>query len=208
METTAGVTWSPADYCLRTPATDADLAAAALAPEVYRKACRLDLSSPGFCLIDLGPDGNSERLRALLVALFAELSRQHVDRTGTDLVCLSAARFDQQVTTRLHLDGAPDESLLVLGYEASTVRSQVTLADHSRCASDLGITPAELLRDHNPMFRRGEALLQPYATSVASRTSAIRRSSSTTANRPSAPVGKAYCIPPRYTIPTNPRGGW
>ena len=43
------------------------------------------------------------------------------------------------------------ESMLVLGYEPSKVRSRLFLADYSRAANDLGITPQDFLRgDHIP----------------------------------------------------------
>jgi hypothetical protein len=75
-------------------------------------------------------------------------------------------RFDQQETTKFHLDGAPAESLLVLGYEPSLVRSRLFLADYTYCAFNLGITPQQFLQDFNPMFRKGEALLASYATEL------------------------------------------
>jgi len=41
----------------------------------------------------------------------------------------SLARFDQQETTKFHLDGAPEQSMLVLGYEPSRVQSRLPTAD-------------------------------------------------------------------------------
>jgi hypothetical protein len=76
------------------------------------------------------------------------------------------ARFDQQETTKFHLDGAPAESLLMLGYEPSKVRSRLFLADFSRAAFDLGITPAQFLTDFNPMYGKGEEVLGRYVTEL------------------------------------------
>ena len=76
------------------------------------------------------------------------------------------ARFDQQVTTKFHLDGAPAESMLILGYEPSKVRSRLFLADYARAAFDLGITTPEFLQDFNPMFKKGEELLARYVTEL------------------------------------------
>ena len=45
-------------------------------------------------------------------------------------------RFDSQTTTKFHLDGAPDEAFLMLGYEASPVRSELAIADYSKAARD------------------------------------------------------------------------
>ena len=75
-------------------------------------------------------------------------------------------RFDQRETTKHHLDGAPAESMLMLGYEPSKVRSRLFLADYARATFDLGITPQQFLNDFNPMYRRGEELLGRYVTEL------------------------------------------
>ena len=75
-------------------------------------------------------------------------------------------RFDQQETTKFHRDGAPDTSLLVLGYAPSQVRSRLLLADHVRCAFDLGIEPQQFLTNHNPMYHSGEEMLVGYVTEL------------------------------------------
>ena len=75
-------------------------------------------------------------------------------------------RFDQRETTKYHLDGAPAESMLMLGYEPSKVRSRLFLADYARATFDLGITPQQFLQDFNPMYRRGEELLGRYITEL------------------------------------------
>jgi hypothetical protein len=70
------------------------------------------------------------------------------------------ARFDQQETTKFHLDGAPEQSMLVLGYEPSRVQSRLLLADYTR------LLLAPFLNDFNPMYRRGEELLGRYSTEL------------------------------------------
>jgi hypothetical protein len=101
-----------------------------------------------------------------MVNLKGHLSEVHRRRTGLPFLFRSMARFDQQVTTKFHLDGAPDQSLLILGYEPSKVRSRLFLADYTRAAFDLGITPQQFLQDFNPMFKKGEELLGRYATEL------------------------------------------
>ncbi|MEM9071543.1 MAG: hypothetical protein AAGE52_23755 [Myxococcota bacterium] len=51
---------------------------------------------------------------------------------------VSLTRFDQQQTTRWHVDGGPDASVLVLGYEPTEVRSEVYVCDLGRVAARLG----------------------------------------------------------------------
>jgi len=134
--------------------------------DIYRLVCRTDFSGPGFCLLNLGRDVSSEALRRFMVSLKWRLQAVHQVRRSRDLVFLSAARFDQQTTTKLHRDGGPDECFLMLGYEPTEVRSEVVLADYSRCARDRKLTPTEFLEKHNPMFGPGAELLQPYTTRV------------------------------------------
>jgi hypothetical protein len=101
-----------------------------------------------------------------MVALKDALDRFYHARTGRRLVYLSLARFDQQVTTKFHLDGAPDEAYLMLGYEPSAVPSRVSVADYTRAAYDWGIEPKTLLADYNPMFPGNERRLLPYVTEL------------------------------------------
>lgn len=134
----------------------------------YERAARHDFDSSGFCLIQLAAHATSLELRAAMWKLRHEFSRIHHERTGRHIVVASAGRFDQQETTKPHRDGAPDESLLVLGYEASAVESEVALLDYSACAHDMDLTPAAFLDRHNPMFARGADLLKPWTTPVES----------------------------------------
>jgi hypothetical protein len=85
---------------------------------------------------------------------------------GRDLVYQSLGRFDQQTTTKLHRDGGPDQSLLVLGYEQSEIQSELAIADYAWCAYDMGLSPEVFLTVHNPMFAQGEELLRPYTWKV------------------------------------------
>lgn len=90
-----------------------------------------------------------------LVAAFGEA-------IGTPFVAERLGRFDQQVTTKFHRDGAPEESLLVLGYEPSSIQSRFFLADACRAARDAGVGVNAFLSANNPMFPSGERLLGPY----------------------------------------------
>ena len=137
-----------------------------LAAMVYTKVFRTDFSQPGFALINLQPEFGSQRQRRLMIELKHELARLDHEQRGRNLVYQSLGRFDQQVTTKPHRDGGPDESILMLGYEPTTVESRVSLSDYSKCAFDLGITPAEFLDCHNPMFRDGQTRLTDYTTEL------------------------------------------
>jgi hypothetical protein len=153
---------SPTEYSLRLTATPD----AALAGHVFGLVWRFDFNAPGFCLIDAGPGIDSHALRLAMVTLKDRLSDLCLERTGRRLLFRSMARFDQQETTKFHLDGAPEQSMLMLGYEPSLVHSRLFLADYSRAAFDLGITPQQFLQDYNPMYRQGEELLARYVTEL------------------------------------------
>jgi hypothetical protein len=75
-------------------------------------------------------------------------------------------RFDQQVSSKFHRDGAPPASLLLLGYEATTVKSRIFIADASRAAVEAGMALPEFVAQFNPMFPAGEARYAPFVTEL------------------------------------------
>lgn len=136
------------------------------AEKVFDLVWRADFTAPGFAVLDTGPALDSHPLRSMMVSLKERLSEIGVSRGRGQFVYKSMARFDQQETTKFHLDGAPEQSLLMLGYESSKVQSRLFLADYTRAAFDLGITPQQFLQDWNPMYRKGEDLLGRYTTEL------------------------------------------
>ena len=139
---------------------------AELAAQIYSRVCRTNFTEPGFCVVNLGSTLSSVEFRQLMVNITREMATVHERQTGKTLIYVSAGRFDQQTTTRPHLDGGPEESLLMLGYEPTLVQSEVEMSDYTRCAQDLGITPKEFMAQHNPMFHAGFELLRPYASQL------------------------------------------
>lgn len=133
-----------------------------LAAAVFPRVWRASLDQPGFALIRFGGPVDSHALRRFQLDLAAALPVAFVpERLG---------RFDQQVSSRFHRDGAPPASLLLLGYEASRVRSRVFAADAERAAAAAGLPVNEYLAAHNPMTPAGEAKLWPVATELAAPT--------------------------------------
>lgn len=137
-----------------------------VAETAFQKVFRTDFSQPGFVILVLPSTVDSHGLRHAMVELKQQLSALHQTYWGDSLEYLSLGRFDQQNSTKLHLDGAPERSFLMLGYEATQVRSEFQIADYTRCAHDLGMTPAEFLQQHNPMFNSGLEKLRGYITAV------------------------------------------
>lgn len=164
MDTAAEDLWAADVYRLDFSADPSKLFAASA--HIFSLAWRRDFTAPGFCLLELGDQIDSHAMRRLMLALKERLSEICLQTTGKKLVFRSLGRFDQQETTKFHLDGAPDESILVLGYEPSPVRGRLFLADYSRCAFDLGISPRQFLEQHNPMFIEGQRRLAGYTTEL------------------------------------------
>jgi hypothetical protein len=137
-----------------------------IAEAVYSRVFRTDFSQPGFALIDLGRNFGSETQRQMMIDLKNQLDRLERRYRGRQLDYQSLTRFDQQVTTKPHRDGGPDESILMLGYEPSLIESRLEMSDYSKCANDLGMTPAEFLDQFNPMFPDGQNRLAAYTTPI------------------------------------------
>ncbi len=125
---------------------------------------RVNFQAPGFCVLDLGSAVGSHMLRSRMLDLKERLSEIASQRGGVGFAYRSVGRFDQQVTTRFHLDGAPAESLLMLGYEPSPIPSRLAMADYTRCAHGRQIEPQRFLDEFNPMFRQGADMLARYVT--------------------------------------------
>lgn len=131
---------------------------ATLARHLVARVWRTVLDQPGFAVLAPTQPTSSQELRRFLFSLadaFGEI-------VGTPFVAERLGRFDQQVTTKFHRDGAPEASLLILGYEPSTVRSRLFVADACRAAADAGVGVNAFLAANNPMFPAGEAKLRPY----------------------------------------------
>jgi hypothetical protein len=138
----------------------------AFAERVFDLVWRFDFTVSGFAALAIAPGLDSHTLRSWMVALKVRLSEIAVRCGRHPFQFRSMARFDQQETTKFHLDGAPDESMLILGYEPSRVVSRLFLADYTHAAADLGIAPQQFLQDFNPMYKKGEEFLGRYVTEL------------------------------------------
>lgn len=159
-------TWTPSDYTWelgREQAADSEWPVG-----IFSSVARSTFESPGFCLVTFEFETDSRALRQMMWSIRLAFAHTHHQRTGRYVHVNSVGRFDQQQTTKPHRDGAADESILVLGYEPSPIESEIALLDYSACAAEMGITPAEFLDRHNPMFARSAGLLVPWTTRVES----------------------------------------
>lgn len=139
---------------------------ASLLDSIYPKVFRTDFSEPGFVVIDFGLACSSEHLRAGMVYLKDQLSKKHAANVGKKLLYQWMGRFDQQETTKFHLDNAADQSFLMLGYEPTVIQSKLYFADYVQFAKSINASEEEYFEKYNPMFTDGEKLLKPYVTKV------------------------------------------
>jgi len=131
---------------------------AAIATELFTRVWRMTLDQPGFAVLRCEKSVNSHELRQIMFVLVEEFPVTFVaERLG---------RFDQQVSSKFHRDGAPDASFLLLGYETSSVRSRIFIADSSRAAVEAGVPLPEFVAKFNPMFPTGEAKYLPFVTEL------------------------------------------
>jgi hypothetical protein len=126
---------------------------------LYRSVWRTTLDHPGWGMVLIPDPPGGVHIRREMLRVLAALSDEAVRAGAPPFVVERLGRFDQQVTTKFHRDGAPHASLLILGYEPTTVRSRLLVADAYRAAADEGIGVNAFLSANNPMLPPGEAKL-------------------------------------------------
>jgi len=151
-------------------AQEGDDSIPALARKIYKLVCRNDFTQPGFALVRQTGVKSSIEQRQSISALKQSLSKLYFEDAASNseekLEWFNLNRFDQQNSTKPHRDGAPEESLLILGYEPSTVKSELSIADYSKLANDMGLSPNQFLETHNPMYDQSNELLRPVTTKL------------------------------------------
>ena len=157
---------NPSDYLLDLAVSHGEAGWDRLAVDLYRRVFRTDLSHSGFAVLNLPPGTDSHELRRTMMHLKRTLAERFGADSGRRLAFHSLGRFNQQHTTKPHRDNAPNESVLMLGYEPTPVLSRFFVADYTACAADLGLSPDEFLATHNPMYAAGQDLLTPYTTEL------------------------------------------
>jgi hypothetical protein len=129
-----------------------------IAHEVLSRVWRTTLKQPGFALVCLSQPVDSHSLRKCMLSLLEAFpSRFAIERMG---------RFDQQVSSKFHRDGAPLASMLLLGYEPTLVRSRFWIADVSAAAVAEKLSLDDYVAAYNPMFRVGEEKLAAFITEL------------------------------------------
>lgn len=156
----------PDHYCVTITEIPEAQGIHSIAGRVFLLVFRTTLDASGFALLRFDAPISSTDLRRFMVSLKRQLGQLYFQERGRHLVYRSMLRFDQQATTRFHLDGAPEESYLMLGYEPSEVKSEVAIADYTRAAWDRGRAPEQFLAEFANTPDRLEQALEGCITRV------------------------------------------
>jgi hypothetical protein len=121
---------------------------------------RLDLNQAGFAVLP-GFEDSHELRRAMF-----QVGDAFSDELGMRFLPERMDRFDQHKSSKFHRDGAPSASLLVLGYEPSTVESQLFVADVYQAALSQKMGINHYLSRFSPLLPPGEEKLKPFIKKV------------------------------------------
>ncbi|MCR9248818.1 MAG: hypothetical protein NXI20_00285 [bacterium] len=134
--------------------------------EIYKNVFRDSTAQPGFFFKDFGKDIGSEDFRAVMVELKEGLTELVNKNTDHQLNYHWLGRFDHQHTSGFHRDSADPNSVLMLGYEPTTIDSRVFLADFSKLVEDKGISMIEYFGGDDINTARDEKEIEPYVTEL------------------------------------------
>jgi hypothetical protein len=126
-----------------------------LLSSIYDNVARTSTSALGFYHQSISRDVSSHDLRTAMITIGDHLIDRIKSDLGISMDYFSMGRVDQKNTTKIHLDGAPPQSILILGYEPSLVRSTVSVIDYIKYCSDNGVNVSDFLKDYNPMYSDG-----------------------------------------------------
>jgi len=133
---------------------------------VFKRVFRTDFNEPGFAVIDFGTASSSTELRKRMVDLKSTLDQQCQTEFKKKLNYQWLGRFDQQESTKYHLDNSTDQSFLMLGYEPSKIKSKLFLADYSAFSAKRKIKHSTFFEKYNPIYQDNIDLLKDYITHV------------------------------------------
>ncbi|MCB9235073.1 MAG: hypothetical protein H6581_25690 [Bacteroidia bacterium] len=130
----------------------------------FQAVFRTEVSEPGFAVLEFKNEITSFELRSFMIHLKQNLGQLLQAKNGLNLKYYWLGRFNQQASTKYHLDNAPVQSILMLGYEPSPISSELFIADYVQFAVDHGLTVSDFFEHHNPVFADNEKQMKPYIT--------------------------------------------
>ena len=108
------------------------------------------------------------QFRSIMIDLKKEFSKLSVSKFNKKLSYHWLVRFDQQVNTPFHVDNAAEQSILMLGYEPSNIKSELHLADYHAYANKAYKKPKDYFNKFTPVFKGDEDVLKPFISKIKS----------------------------------------
>ena len=137
-----------------------------LSDRAFSEVLRTSTSKPGFLHLKMEDSISSYQFRRTMVNIKKAMAKQTERKWGKTLNYQWLSRFDQQENTKFHRDNAADESVLILGYEPSTIPARLFIADHVAFAKEDQLSPTEFFDVYNPLMTDLEQLLAQHLTEV------------------------------------------
>ncbi|WP_179348414.1 hypothetical protein [Winogradskyella pacifica] len=133
----------------------------------FQAVFRTTMETPGFIhLVFSKKEITPYQFRSIMIDLKKELSKLSVSKFNKKLSYHWLVRFDQQVTTPFHVDNAADQSILMLGYEPSAIKSELHIADYYTYANEALEAPEDYFNNFSPVFKDNENVLLPFISKL------------------------------------------
>lgn len=140
-----------------------------IAEKSFKSVFRTTTEAPGFVhLVFSNKEMTPYKFRSIMIDLKKELSKLSVFTFNKKLSYHWLVRFDQQVNTPFHVDNAANQSILMLGYEPSEIKSELHVADYHAYANKAYKTLEDYSNKFTPVFKDDEDLLKPFTSKINS----------------------------------------
>ncbi len=135
---------------------------------LFKDVLRDSTEQPGFYYKDLGADFDSKSLRRLQLELKERLSELCQQRLDKQINYQWMSRTNHRNSSKFHIDTAPEQSILILGYEPTSVESKAYLADYTKYLEDQNLSAQDYFRNSiNGNFAPDDEALTPYVSEVS-----------------------------------------
>lgn len=134
---------------------------------IFDVVLRHSTDKPGFFYKDLGSNLVSTSFRLLMLELKEQLSELCTVRRDKQINYQWMSRANHKNSSNFHIDSAPEESVLILGYEPTIVESKVYLADYTKFLEEKGLAAQDYFRNSiNGNFAPNDDELTPYVSEL------------------------------------------
>ncbi len=133
--------------------------------DIFESVLRESTAQPGFYYKDLGADLDSKSFREVIFDVKERLSDLCEKRLNKQLNYHWLSRANHRNSSNFHIDTAPEHSILILGYEPTSVESKVFLADYTKYLEAENLSAQDYFRNSfNGNFAQNDEELAPYVS--------------------------------------------